>query len=438
MALEQARKKLAEKRMTPAPAQDPAVSEREKRLTLTLTQMEKQTASSTALMEQAKAETERLRKELIRTNERLSSTESESRARIDELERMVHAAALSAEAAKKVIEEQSRLSKRLTEENAALSSRQPGLQAEIQNLTAAAQNSQQELAAARLMLDEATTALAGERKWREKAAEEAVVERKKLETKIDRMQQEPARIEKRATARRRIVAYVVACGIAFVAGLVVRGLVGSIAVRLRGGGEAPAMPEASRSAVSTNTVKRLSVISQTQTNIAGSRAAGRATTGGVQTVAASLPAALKWPDIAVDGIVVTRTNRSMVMVFKYGTFSSMAVLKDRARKDLGIVAGRLKNRTNEFCLVVVGHTDSVPVGTNTVSGGNYELGLARARAVTSYLAKDCGLPTDSLVAVSAGGGSDTPYANTDEDSRQKNRTVVLKLIPLVDAPARKP
>ena len=436
MALEQARKKLAEKRMTPAPAQDPAVSEREKRLTLTLTQMEKQTASSTALMEQAKAETERLRKELIRTNERLSSTEIESRARIDELERMTHAAALSAEAAKKVIEEQSRLSKRLTEENAALSSRQPGLQAEIQNLTAAAQNSQQELAAARLMLDEATTALTGERKWREKAAEESVVERKKLEARIDRMQQEPARIEKRANARRRIVAYVRACGIAFVAGLVVRGLVGSIAVRARGVADVPAIPAASRSAASTNSVKRSSVIAQT--NIASSHAVGRAATGGVQTVAVSLPIALKWPDVAVDGIVVTKTNRSMVMVFKYGTFSSMAVLKDRARKDLGVVAGRLKNRMNEFYLIVVGHTDTVPVGTNTVSGGNYELGMARARAVTSYLAKDCGLPAESLVAESAGGGSDTPYNNTDEDSRQKNRTVVLKLIPFADAAARKP
>ena len=77
-----------------------------------------------------------------------------------------------------------------------------------------------------------------------------------------------------------------------------------------------------------------------------------------------------------------------------------------------------------FCLSLI--------APNATYSGNYELGLARARTVVDYLVQECNLPAGSAVAVSAGGAPNTPYPNTDAESRLKNRTVVLKLVPASD------
>lgn len=434
IALDQARKKLAEKRLAPAPTADPAVSEREKRLTLSLTQMEKQVESSALLTEQTKAEAERLRRELVRTGERLSSAERESRERINELERTVQAAMQATETAKKAYEEQGRQCRRLTEENASLSSRIPGLQAENRKLAESAQAVAKELAGMRRLVDDANKALAEERKRSEAATGSAAAEREKLEARLERMRQEPAHVEKRAE-RRRVLAMAAAVGaVTFMVGVGIRSMIGGSIAREPAVEKISTKPPAAAGAiVATTAVQRLQVTSGT--NVTGVRATAAVPTGAVGAVV-SQPVApiLRWPDIAVEGAIVTRTNRSVTVVFRYGAFSSMANLRDKAKTDLSLVADQLRNKLDGFRLVVVGHTDTVPMSTNATYSGNYELGMARARAAVDHLVQECGLPAGAIVAVSAGGTPNTPYPNADAESRQKNRTVVLRLVAASDAP----
>lgn len=437
IALEQARKKLAEKRMAPAPAPDPAVSEREKRLTMSLTQMEKQVSNATVAMDQAKAETERLRRELVRTGERLSTSDKEARERIGELERTVQVAMQATEVARKSGEEQARQCRRLADENSSLSSRIPGLQGEMGTLKEAVRAANEELAAAQRKVDEAGRAMAQERKRHEMAMEAAGAERDKLQAKLTSMMQEPARVAERAGKKRaRLVTLFIAATaavLAFLAGIGFRGMIGGSAVKEPGPVKMAAEPPAVEPPAATAVVQRLPA--QAGTNLAVSRVAVVASTGVVKTVAVQVvPPTLKWPEVAVDGVGVTRTDRAMVMVFSYGAFSSMANLREQAKTDLGLVAQQLREKMAGFTVVVVGHTDTVPLSTNTAYAGNYELGLARARTAADYLVKECSMPAASVVAVSAGGSPDTPYPNADAESRKKNRTVVLRLVPSQDAP----
>ncbi|MEI6971625.1 MAG: OmpA family protein [bacterium] len=437
IAFEQARKKLAEKRMTPVPAVDPAVSEKEKRLAISLTQMEKQVENSTLALDQARAETERVRRELVRTGERLSASEKESRERIGELERTAQVAMQAAEVAKKAGDEQARQCRRLTEENASLGSRMPALQAEIANVAGAARAAKEELAAAQRIADEAGKALREERRRHEMAMEAAAAERGKLQSKLARTLQEPARVAERAGKRRAILQTLsiaaVASVIAFLGGIGIRGTMVASVVR------EPASHENATGSIDRTVAAPAMVVQSLPAIPATNRTSERLTAAvptGVVKAAVQPPVAavLKWPDVSVDGLQVTRTNRTVVMIFSYGVFSSMANLREQAKTDLELIAGQLKNKMDGLAMVVVGHTDTVPLSTNTAYSGNYELGLARAKAAADYLIQECGMPTGSVVATSAGGSPITPYPNMDAESRKKNRTVVLRLVPLQDAP----
>lgn len=465
ISLDQARKKLAEKRMAPAPSPDPAVSEREKRLTLSLTQMEKQTENATLQMEQAKAETERLRKELVRTGERLTVAENDSRERIGELERTAQSAMQATEAAKKAGDEQSRMCRRLTEENAVLNSRIPGLQADNQKIAESSKETLAELAGARRLIektreeavaglaverrraDDINKLLAMERKRSEVAMEAARGERAKLETRLERMMQEPARVEARVEKRRGLIVTASIASmvgvLAFLVGISIRSMTDTPAVSqpVAVQTEPKEKSAASKPVAVTNIVQKVgaqkTAVIQTivipATNQAAAGIAAVVPTSVVPVVRIQPAAqALKWPDVAVDGLFVTKTNKAEVIAFSYGIFSSMSDLKEQAKTDLGLVADQLRSKMDGLTLVVVGHTDMIPMSTNAAYSGNYELGMSRARAVVEYLTRKCNLPAGSLVAVSAGGTPYTPYSNADAESRKKNRTVVLRLVPVSD------
>jgi flagellar motor protein MotB len=83
---------------------------------------------------------------------------------------------------------------------------------------------------------------------------------------------------------------------------------------------------------------------------------------------------------------------------------------------------------NHLVLLIDGHTDSLPVSSATSVGDNDRLGLARAEVVRNLLQNRHGIPETS-VRVSSIGERDPPYSNDDPESRNKNRTVVLRLVP---------
>ena len=117
----------------------------------------------------------------------------------------------------------------------------------------------------------------------------------------------------------------------------------------------------------------------------------------------------------------------MKVIFDYGLFTKGVALSTDARADLQAIATTLKAKGNRFHVEVEGHTDSVRTGSaKTAAANNRSLGLARARTVSSYLTKYCGLAVGSVTATTSG-DTNPPYPNTSLDNRKRNRTAVLRI-----------
>lgn len=78
-------------------------------------------------------------------------------------------------------------------------------------------------------------------------------------------------------------------------------------------------------------------------------------------------------------------------------------------------------------VVVEGHTDNVPISTNRFPS-NWELSIARAVSVVTYLAEEVGVNPVQLSAV--GYGDTKPRVSNDTpENRRKNRRVKFILVP---------
>lgn len=134
-----------------------------------------------------------------------------------------------------------------------------------------------------------------------------------------------------------------------------------------------------------------------------------------------------WPALSGKRYKGTLAGNALSVVFDYGVFDKGTDLATGAAEDLKAIAGQLKPLAGEFLLEVEGHTDPAKAVSAAARGNNQALGLARAKAVAAFLAKQ-GLP-DSMMRVTSVGEAQPPHPNTTPENRRKNRTVVLKLTP---------
>ena len=119
----------------------------------------------------------------------------------------------------------------------------------------------------------------------------------------------------------------------------------------------------------------------------------------------------------------------MRITFDYGLFPSGTRLREEARQDLIQLAEQLHPQLAEFSVIVEGHTDTVPVRPdNERFIDNFSLGMARAEAVKHFLAKHGNMPAARIHTASAGHSS-PPYPNDTRENRERNRTVVISIIP---------
>jgi flagellar motor protein MotB len=138
---------------------------------------------------------------------------------------------------------------------------------------------------------------------------------------------------------------------------------------------------------------------------------------------------IKWPTLKIDHAKVTQDGDiSCTIVFDNGIFTSMTNLSETASDILLGVAHQTRASMSEFNMIIKGHTDSTPVKSKSSSLDNYALAMARARIVRDIMVTTHRFPDDAVFTVSAG-EHDPPYSNDTEESRRKNRTVVLKLVP---------
>lgn len=141
------------------------------------------------------------------------------------------------------------------------------------------------------------------------------------------------------------------------------------------------------------------------------------------------PKPVQWPAIKGNFIRVQTAADRMTMVFEYAVFSRRTEIQPDALRDLQKLARQLAPLTSNFRIEITGHTDADQVSSKAGEyANNQDLGLKRAQAVREALIRQGGLPPEAMTAVSAG-ELNPPYPNTTPESRKKNRTVTIALIP---------
>jgi chemotaxis protein MotB len=113
--------------------------------------------------------------------------------------------------------------------------------------------------------------------------------------------------------------------------------------------------------------------------------------------------------------------------------SGSTTLKPSGRKAIADLVRELEQVP--YQIVVIGHTDNVPIGPVMKKRypSNWALAAARASAVVSLMAQE-GISSNQLVAVSFGDTHPTASNNTPE-GRAANRRIEIRLRPVVNTAA---
>ncbi len=156
--------------------------------------------------------------------------------------------------------------------------------------------------------------------------------------------------------------------------------------------------------------------------------AGDARGGAVRQPARMAPAARPaWPVLRGDGVRLIEEQGRLVIHFEDGVFARMDTLSPAAGARLQQLAAQLAPYMDRFRLAVEGHTDNIPMRATAAFADNQALALARADAVVRWLQREGGLPESAVNAVAEPGPP--PFPNDTPENRQRNRTVVLLLVP---------
>ena len=137
------------------------------------------------------------------------------------------------------------------------------------------------------------------------------------------------------------------------------------------------------------------------------------------------PSSLSWLESThIDGIQIVKEENGVRFIFDAPVFQYRDFIAPGAKDALRKSGKLLADAAEETLLVITGHTDNEPVSSGGVYIDNYQIGMARAVAVTDFLVRDEGLPRERVVATSAG-ENQPPFSNDSPSEKQKNRTVTL-------------
>jgi flagellar motor protein MotB len=133
--------------------------------------------------------------------------------------------------------------------------------------------------------------------------------------------------------------------------------------------------------------------------------------------------------LAVDGVNRKIQDKQVVVSFDPGLFQQGDALTAGGRAVLDRLKTPLASLKDKMRIEVEGRTDNLAVSRKTLYADNYELGYRRALAVADYLRRTANLPA-GMFRISTAGEDNPLFSNEVAEQRQKNRTVVLKIIPI--------
>ena len=140
------------------------------------------------------------------------------------------------------------------------------------------------------------------------------------------------------------------------------------------------------------------------------------------------PSIIRTSDIMIPGTTVTKRGNHIVVRFDEGLFTKGYDLSAQAKVLLRRLGRKIKPHTKDHSIKITGYTDDDPIRKNSQYKSNHHLGLMRARSVLLFLQSDLGLPA-SAFQLDSKGADDPPYPNNSKENKQRNRTVVIELVP---------
>ncbi len=133
------------------------------------------------------------------------------------------------------------------------------------------------------------------------------------------------------------------------------------------------------------------------------------------------------PLFAVSGATVTTNLMETQVVFHEGLFPYRCEFAQSARLRLEEAGRAIAEHAPDCWVIVEGHTDSDPLPASSPFKDNYTLAMHRALAAVEVL-KTTPIPTGDILIASAG-NLPSIFPGGDYDTKVRNRTVVIRLLP---------
>jgi type VI secretion system protein ImpK len=125
---------------------------------------------------------------------------------------------------------------------------------------------------------------------------------------------------------------------------------------------------------------------------------------------------------------VLRGDQALEVRFREGLFGEGAALRTGAHDIINRIARSMAPQEGRVSVLVVGHTDPVPLRAGSAYSSNHALGLARATRVAGLLL-DAGALPPALVTVQSLGDASPPFPGDTAGENRRNRTVTLRITP---------
>lgn len=131
-------------------------------------------------------------------------------------------------------------------------------------------------------------------------------------------------------------------------------------------------------------------------------------------------------ELNIEGLITKKEEGHLLCFFSVGLFDEGVNLRPESRKILVKFGKELEKYNGKVNVTIFGTADNTPIKGNSRFKSNFDLGKERADVVYNFLLIHSRLIKNRL-AVGSYGEYSSVFSNEEQDERNKNRSVVIKL-----------
>jgi flagellar motor protein MotB len=130
----------------------------------------------------------------------------------------------------------------------------------------------------------------------------------------------------------------------------------------------------------------------------------------------------------IEGITVESKNNEITICFNEGLFNNGDNIKSSQKSTLNLISQTLSPYAGQIIVKVIGSTDGTPISVSNRFKNNDDLSISRSKVVFDRIYEFSRIPREDLM-ISSLCESNTKFPNDTQESRLKNRTVIIKISP---------